>query len=125
MQCTIGGCALRVESRIDGRNGAFGAYVARPKTVPAPAVVAPDLFWHQEPGVDLDPSRGAGALDSLQVYEPARAAAARMMVVRVSAKCAATSDRQNILGAIQHYTTHDGTGPDGYVSHHARRGARW
>jgi hypothetical protein len=65
---------------IDGRNGAFGAYVARPNTVPAPAVVvlhevfgvntgirkhcdeladqgflavAPDLFWHQEPDVDL------------------------------------------------------------------------
>jgi carboxymethylenebutenolidase len=65
---------------IEGRNGSFGAYVARPNTVPAPAVVvlhevfgvnadirkhcdelaeqgflavAPDLFWHQEPGVDL------------------------------------------------------------------------
>jgi carboxymethylenebutenolidase len=65
---------------VEGRNGSFGAYVARPNTVPAPAVVvlhevfgvnadirkhcdelaeqgflavAPDLFWHQEPGVDL------------------------------------------------------------------------
>jgi carboxymethylenebutenolidase len=65
---------------IEGRDGAFGAYVARPKTSPAPAVVvlqelfgvnadirktcdelaeqgflavAPDLFWRQEPGVDL------------------------------------------------------------------------
>jgi carboxymethylenebutenolidase len=65
---------------IEGRDGAFGAYVARPKTLPAPAVVvlhevfgvnvdirktcdelaekgflavAPDLFWRQEPGVDL------------------------------------------------------------------------
>src|SRR5437899_4237712 len=65
---------------IEGRDGAFGAYIARPKTLPAPAVVvlhevfgvntdirktcdelaeqgliavAPDLFWHQEPGVDL------------------------------------------------------------------------
>src|SRR5271156_6007658 len=65
---------------IEGREGTFGAYVARPKTLPAPAVVvlhevfgvnadirktcdelaeqgfvavAPDLFWRQEPGVDL------------------------------------------------------------------------
>ena len=65
---------------IKGRDGAFGAYIARPKTLPAPAVVvlqelfgvnadirktcdelaeqgfiavAPDLFWRQEPGVDL------------------------------------------------------------------------
>ena len=68
---------------IEGRDGAFGAYIARPKTLPAPAVVvlqelfgvnadirktcdelaeqgfiavAPDLFWRQEPGVDLSMS---------------------------------------------------------------------
>jgi carboxymethylenebutenolidase len=62
---------------IEGRDGAFGAYIARPKALPAPAVVvlqelfgvnadirktcdelaeqrfiavAPDLFWRQEPG---------------------------------------------------------------------------
>src|ERR1700722_10142565 len=65
---------------IEGHDGAFAAYIVRPKTLPAPAVVvlqelfgvnadirnhcdelaeqgciavAPDLFWHQEPGVDL------------------------------------------------------------------------
>jgi carboxymethylenebutenolidase len=65
---------------IECRDGAFGAYIARPKTSPVPAVVvlhevfgvnadirrtcdelaeqgfiavAPDLFWRQEPGVDL------------------------------------------------------------------------
>jgi len=65
---------------IEGRDGAFEAYIARPKTSPAPSVVvlqelfgvnadirkhcdelaeqgyiavAPDLFWRQEPGVDL------------------------------------------------------------------------
>ena len=65
---------------IEGRDGAFSAYITRPKTLPAPAVVvlhevfgvnsdirktcgelteqgfiavAPDLFWRQEPGVDL------------------------------------------------------------------------
>lgn len=65
---------------IEGRDGTFNAYISRPKTLPAPAVVvlqelfgvnadirkhcdelaeqgflavAPDLFWRQEPGVDL------------------------------------------------------------------------
>ncbi len=71
---------LKDRITIEGRDGAFGAYIARPKTLPAPAVVvlqelfgvnadirktcdelaeqgflavAPDLFWRQEPGVDL------------------------------------------------------------------------
>jgi carboxymethylenebutenolidase len=66
---------------IEGRDGAFGAYMAPPKTLPAPAVVVlqeifgvnmdmretcdelaargfiavcPDLFWRQEPGLDLN-----------------------------------------------------------------------
>jgi len=65
---------------VAGRDGAFDAYIARPRTLPAPAVivlhevfgvngdirahcdelaeqgflaVAPDLFWRLEPGVDL------------------------------------------------------------------------
>jgi len=65
---------------VEGRDGEFSAYIARPKASPAPAVlvlhevfgvnndirnhcdelaeqgfiaVAPDLFWRQEPGVDL------------------------------------------------------------------------
>jgi carboxymethylenebutenolidase len=65
---------------IEGRGGAFGAYIARPAALPAPGVVvlqevfgvnadirehcatlaalgfiavAPDLYWRQEPGVDL------------------------------------------------------------------------
>src|ERR1700729_4076538 len=65
---------------IKGRNGTFDAYIARPGGLPAPVVVvlqelfgvnadirktcdelaaqgfiaiAPDLFWRQEPGVDL------------------------------------------------------------------------
>ena len=66
---------------IKGQDGAFGAYISRPKTLPAPAVVVlqeifgvnmdmretcdelaaqgfmavcPDLFWRQEPGLDLN-----------------------------------------------------------------------
>jgi carboxymethylenebutenolidase len=66
---------------VEGRDGVFGAYIALPKALPAPAVVVlqelfgvnkdmrrwcdelaarefiaicPDLFWRQEPGVDLN-----------------------------------------------------------------------
>ena len=65
--------------RVNGQDGTFAAYIVRPKTSPAQAVVvlqelfgvnadirktcdelaeqgflavAPDLFWRQEPGVD-------------------------------------------------------------------------
>jgi carboxymethylenebutenolidase len=74
------GTMMKDHMTIKGRDGAFGAYISRPKTLPAPAVVvlqelfgvnadirktcdelaeqgfiavAPDLFWRQEPGVDL------------------------------------------------------------------------
>jgi carboxymethylenebutenolidase len=74
------GTVMKDHMTIKGRDGAFGAYISRPKTLPAPAVVvlqelfgvnadirktcdelaeqgfiavAPDLFWRQEPGVDL------------------------------------------------------------------------
>src|SRR6202167_2438218 len=80
---------------IEGRNGAFAAYIARPKTVPAPAVVvlqelfgvnadirktcdelaeqgflavAPDLFWRQEPGVDLNVTSEADWQHGLRLY---------------------------------------------------------
>jgi carboxymethylenebutenolidase len=74
------GTMMKDHITIKGRDGAFGAYISQPKTLPAPAVVvlqelfgvnadirktcdelaeqgyiavAPDLFWRQEPGVDL------------------------------------------------------------------------
>src|SRR5277367_6277458 len=80
---------------IEGRDGAFGAYIARPKTLPAPAVVvlqelfgvnadirktcdelveqgflaaAPDLFWRQEPGVDLSVTSEADWQHGLRLY---------------------------------------------------------
>src|ERR1700730_18417103 len=80
---------------IEGRNGAFGAYIARPKTLPAPAVVvlqelfgvnadirktcdelaeqgflavAPDLFWREEPGVDLNVTSEADWQHGLRLY---------------------------------------------------------
>jgi carboxymethylenebutenolidase len=81
---------------IDGRNGAFGAYIARPKNTPAPAVlvlhevfgvnadirshcdalaghgfiaVAPDLFWRQEPGIDLSVTSEADWQHGLRLYQ--------------------------------------------------------
>ena len=80
---------------IKGRDGAYGAYIARPKTLPAPAVVvlqelfgvnadirqtcdelaeqgfiavAPDLFWRQEPGVDLSVTSEADWQHGLRLY---------------------------------------------------------
>ena len=81
---------------ISVRNGAFRAYVARPQTLPAPAVVvlqelfgvnadirkhcdelaeqgfiavAPDLFWRQEPGVDLSVNSEADWQHGLRLYQ--------------------------------------------------------
>src|SRR5271169_2767275 len=81
---------------IEGRDGAFGGYIARPKTLPAPAVVvlhevfgvnadirmtcdelaeqgfvavAPDLFWRQEPGVDLSVTSEPDWQHGLQLYQ--------------------------------------------------------
>jgi carboxymethylenebutenolidase len=81
---------------IEGRGGAFGAYFARPKVLPAPAVVvlhevfgvnadirktcdelaeqgfiavAPDLFWRQEPGVDLSVTSEPDWRHGLRLYQ--------------------------------------------------------
>jgi carboxymethylenebutenolidase len=80
---------------IGGHDGAFAAYIARPKALPAPAVVvlqelfgvnadirktcdelaeqgfitvAPDLFWRQEPGVDLNVTSEADWQHGLRLY---------------------------------------------------------
>lgn len=81
---------------IKGRDGVFDAYVARPKGVPAPAIVvlqelfgvnddirktcdelaaqgfltvAPDLFWRLEPGVDLSVTSEADWQHGLRLYQ--------------------------------------------------------
>jgi dienelactone hydrolase len=85
---------------IEGRDRAFGAHIARPKVLPAPAVVvlhevfgvnadirktcdelaeqgfiavAPDLFWRQEPGVDLGVTSEADWQHGLRLYQAIRA----------------------------------------------------
>ena len=81
---------------IEGQDGAFNAYIARPKTLPAATVVvlqelfgvnadirktceelaeqgfvavAPDLFWRQEPGVDLSVTSEADWQHGLRLYQ--------------------------------------------------------
>jgi carboxymethylenebutenolidase len=81
---------------IEGQDGAFHAYIARPKIMPAAAVVvlqelfgvnadirktceelaeqgflaiAPDLFWRQEPGVDLSVTSEADWQHGLRLYQ--------------------------------------------------------
>ena len=81
---------------IKGQDGAFEAYMARPAALPAPAVVvlqelfgvnadirktcdelaekgfitvAPDLFWRQEPGVDLGVTTDADWQHGLRLYQ--------------------------------------------------------
>ena len=80
---------------VRGQDGTFSAYIARPKTSPASAVVvlqelfgvnadirkhcdelaeqgylavAPDLYWRQEPGVDLNVTSEADWQHGLRLY---------------------------------------------------------
>src|SRR5271163_5236614 len=80
---------------IKGQDGTYAAYIARPKTSPASAVIvlqdlfgvnadirkhcdelaeqgyiaiAPDLFWRQEPGVDLGVTSETDWQHGLQLY---------------------------------------------------------
>lgn len=81
---------------IQGRDGSFGAYIALPSRLPAPAVVvlqevfgvnadirahcdeiagqgfiavAPDLYWRQEPGIELDASSDADWQHAVRLYQ--------------------------------------------------------
>jgi carboxymethylenebutenolidase len=81
---------------VRGQDGAFSAYIARPAALPAPAVVvlqelfgvnadirktcdelaekgfiavAPDLFWRQEPGVDLEVTSEPDWQHGLRLYQ--------------------------------------------------------
>src|ERR1700732_3975500 len=81
---------------VKGHDGTFAAYIARPKTLPVPAVVvlqelfgvnadirktcdelaeqgflavAPDLFWRKEPGVDLSVTSEPDWQHGLRLYQ--------------------------------------------------------
>src|SRR6202795_4286886 len=84
------------QNPVNGQGGTFTVYIARPKALPASAVVvlqelfgvnadirehcdelaeqgfiavAPDLFWRQEPGVDLSVTSGADWQHGLRLYQ--------------------------------------------------------
>src|SRR5271154_3070579 len=86
---------MKKQIDIDAPDGTFHAYISRPAKLPAPVVVvlqelfgvnadiratcdelatqgfiaiAPDLFWRQEPGVDLDVRSEAAWQHGLQLY---------------------------------------------------------
>src|SRR5271156_5581722 len=90
------GTMMKDHITIKGRDSAFGAYIPRPKTLPVPAVVvlqelfgvsaeirktcdelaeqgfvavAPDLFWRQEPGVDLSVTSESDWQHGLRLYQ--------------------------------------------------------
>ena len=91
----IGSETWKIRSSSSLPDGTFGAYISRPATLPAPVVVvlqelfgvnadiratcdelaaqgytaiAPDLFWRQEPGVDLDVRSEADWQHGLRLY---------------------------------------------------------
>jgi carboxymethylenebutenolidase len=113
---------------IEAPEGTFGAYIARPTVQAAPAVVvlqelfgvnadiratcdelaaqgfiaiAPDLFWRQEPGVDLDVTSEASWQHGLRLYTAFdRDAGARdvMETVRTAVELKESSGRVALLG---------------------------
>ena len=113
---------------INGHDGAFRAYIARPEALPAPAVVvlqelfgvnadirkhcdelakqgliaiAPDLFWRQEPGVDLSVTSESDwqhGLRLYQVYDRDAGAADVNDTVNAVAKLPECTGRVAVLG---------------------------
>src|ERR1700729_4438298 len=87
---------MKDQFTVKGQGGTFAAYIKKPKTLPAPAVIvlqelfgvnadirktcdelaeqgfiaaAPDLFWRQEPGVDLSVTSDADWQHGLRLYQ--------------------------------------------------------
>ena len=96
LEITLEESTMKNRITIESRDGAFRAYIARPKVLPAPAVVvlhevfgvnadirktcdelaeqgfiavAPDLFWRQEPGVDLSVTSEPDWQHGLRLYQ--------------------------------------------------------
>src|SRR6267143_4480500 len=137
---------------IEGRDGAFGAYIARPKALSAPAVVvlqelfgvnadirktcdelseqgliavAPDLFWRQEPSVDLSVTSEADWQHGLRLYQAYdRDAGARDVkdTVDAVAKLPGCTGKVAVLGyclgALMTFLTAVRYGVDAAVAYH-------
>ena len=137
---------------IEGRGGAFGAYISRPEASPASAVVvlqelfgvnadirktcdelaeqgfiavAPDLFWRQEPGIDLSVTSEADWQHGLRLYQAYdRDAGARDVkdTVNAVAKLPGCTGRVAVLGyclgALMVFLTAVRYGVDAAVAYH-------
>src|SRR5216684_3320443 len=126
---------------IEGLDGAFGAYIARPKTLPAPAVVvlhevfgvntdirktcdelaeqgflavAPDLFWRQEPGVDLSVTSEPDWQHGLRLYQ----AYDRDAVAKLSGCTGTVAVLGYCLGGLMTFLTALRYGVDAAVVYH-------
>jgi carboxymethylenebutenolidase len=143
---------MKTHITIPGRDGAFDAYIARPKALPAPAVVvlqelfgvnadirktcdelaeqgfiavAPDLFWRQEPGVDLNVTSEADWQHGLRLYQAYdRDAGARDVkdTIDAAAKLADCTGKVAILGyclgGLMTFLTTVRYGADAAVAYH-------
>jgi carboxymethylenebutenolidase len=137
---------------IEGRDGTFGAYIAWPKVLPAPGVVvlhevfgvnsdirktcdelaqqafiavAPDLFWRQEPGVDLSVTSEADWQHGLrlnQAYDRDTGARDVKDTVNDAAKLPGCSGRVAVmgfcLGGLMTFLTAVRYGVDAAVAYH-------
>jgi carboxymethylenebutenolidase len=137
---------------IKGQNGTLSAYVARPGALPAPAVVvlqelfgvnadirktcdeladlgfiavAPDLFWRQEPGVDLDVRSETDWQHGLRLYQAYdRDAGVRDVKDTVAATANAPDCTGRVavvgycLGALMTFLTAVRCGVDAAVAYH-------
>src|SRR5260370_24262006 len=137
---------------IEGRDGAFSAYIARPKALPAPAVVVlhevfgvnadirktsdelaeqgfiavtPDLFWRQEPGVDLSVTSEPDWQHGLRLYHAYdRDAAAKAVkdTANVVAKLPECTSKVavlgHVLGGLMTFLTAVRYGADAAVAYH-------
>lgn len=143
---------MKDQITIEGRDGAFGAYIARPRILPAPAVVvlqelfgvnadirktcdelaeqgfiavAPDLFWRQEPGVDLSVTSEPDWQHGLRLYQAYdRDAGARDVkdTANAVARLPGCSGRVAVLGyclgALMTFLTAVRYGVDAAVAYH-------
>ena len=137
---------------IEGHDGTFAAYIARPNTLSAPAVVvlqelfgvnadirqtcdelaeqgfiavAPELFWRQEPGVDLGVNSEADWQHGLRLYQAFDRDAGVGDIkdtVAVVAKLLGCTGKVAVLGyclgGLMAFLTAVRSGVDGAVAYH-------
>lgn len=144
---------MKDQITITGKDGTFGAYVARPTASPAPAVVvlqelfgvnadirktcdelaqqgflavAPDLFWRQEPGVDLsDVTSEADWQHGIRLYQAYNRDAGVADIedtVRAVAKLPECTGKVSVLGyclgALMAFLTAVRSDVDAVVAYH-------